>query len=76
MTRESKLTKGRIAFEFVSPHGIPDGDEIHVQHTGAIVLNPGRGSPSPVGGLWSIIGGEEAELIAIEVLRARGRWPE
>jgi len=63
-------TKGRIAFEFVSPHGLPDGDELHVQITGALVLNPDSG------GLWSIIGSEDSERIAIEILKARGRWPE
>jgi hypothetical protein len=70
VTRESRPTKGRIAFEFVSPRGIPDGQELHVQETGALVLHFAGGN------LWSIIGGEHAEEIAIEVLKARGRWPE
>ncbi len=70
MKREPKPTKGRLAFEFVSPNGIPDREELHVQTTGALVLYFAGGK------LWSIIGGEDAELIAIEVLKARGRWPK
>jgi hypothetical protein len=70
MENQEKPTKGRLAFEFVSPNGIPDGDELHVQHTGALVLYTGGGR------LWSIIGSEKAERLAIEILRARGRWPE
>lgn len=70
MTREKKPTKGRLAYEFVSPNGIPDGEELHVQETGALVLYFAGGN------LWSVIGSEQAEEIAIEVLKARGRWPE
>jgi len=67
MTREKKPTNERIAYEFVSPNGIP---ELHGQETGALVLYFAGGH------LWSVIGSEQAEEIAIEVLKARGRWPE
>jgi hypothetical protein len=66
--REPKPTKGRIAYEFVSPNGIPDEAELHVQLTGALVLYSS--------GLWSVIGSDDAERVAIEILKARGRWFE
>lgn len=68
MKRDKKPTEGRIAFEFVSPNGIPDGDELHVTEPGALVLHSN--------GLWSVIGSENAEEVAIEVLRARGQRAE
>jgi hypothetical protein len=70
MMRDPKPTKGRIAFEFVSPCGLPDGDELHVQQGGALALHFEGGK------LWSVIGSEQAEQIAIEILKARGRWSE
>lgn len=70
MSAPQKPTKGLIAFEFISPNGIPDGDELHVQTTGALVLHFEKDH------LWSIIGSAEAEQIAIEILKAKGKWPK
>ncbi len=71
LKRETTHPSGRVAFEVVSPHGIPDGTILQVNGEGSVTVYPENEKS-----LWAVLPVAESIEVAIAVLRAVGRWPE